>query len=576
MTEEERIEQERKRQQQEQADYSWLSWLNPFSYSFGTLLLFGIVAAGVYFFGFNDKGKQMLGELFEKLPDDWKSTLLGWGESLGLVPEGGKEMADFARANGVPTSELLSGGAEAILNKPDLMYNAMLEIPDTVLKLARNAPKDKADEKTTQQAMAAMRTIVSDTTKLATLLNSTNKANTYALLEAVSPIPMKAGALGTFVDKVGMKDGRPTSELQQVLLAVLDEKATETSRTEALMKFAQRDPGALAALLDGVDTTKDMDEAQRTQIESAKQQPKASLGPIMKIDANLRKHGTSIGAVAQAADSPEALVNMLLDRTQRTALFAGNAELIGQAMRGYEKQTQAALPALTNPAERSAAEAQLNFFRFMNTGSPDAQGTWRATNVRAINTLFTQIEGSAFSASHPKATRQVLTGMLELMTGNPGASKKLDSNLVAAFFADEKNAAAFGQFLATINPGRLPSTEGNDVRGLATALKKHWGTKDKGLRDILDSPSAVAFLLSGAGGSPIIINELSGVSRWIADAGNGWFGTPPVDIGDNLSTLGAIQQALISAGVEAAPKQSAAASGAQSPAAAIAGTRNGR
>ncbi len=539
------------RRLKQEADYSWLSWFNPLSYSFGGLLMMAIVGFGVYFLGFNDKGKKMLGDLFNGLSPEWQDTLLGWGESLGLVPEGSKDLADVARSQGVALGDALSAGTEIFL-KPELLYAAMLEKPDAVLKLAKS---DKKDEATTAKAMAAVRSIVSDPQKLATLLDAKNKANTYALLEARSPVPFKAGALGTFIDKVGLKDGKPTDELRDLLLAMLDEKADKTTRSAALLKFAQRDPAALATLLEGTDEAAITDPDLKKQVDTVKSQPKESLGAGMQIEANLNARGTSIGAVMTLVQTPSTLVKTMLNGSERDTIFEGNVDLIGNAMGGYEKQQAAELAKLTDPAARNAAEAQLSFYRFLNTGQKDAQGVNHAVNVAAIRDLFKAIESSPANKADPKRTEDVLVGMFGMLTGNEKDAKRLTADNVSTFFADEANARAFGTFFKTIKTGRLPSDKGKDLRGFVNALKNNWGDRTHGLNDVFDDRASVAKVLELVQNPPSAWPSFPGdwgLPEMINGAGTWFFWNvsgATKDMAENRGSIESISTALRNAGV---------------------------
>jgi hypothetical protein len=322
------------------------------------------------------------------------------------------------------------------------------------------------------------------------------------------------------------------------------------------MTFAQRNPQALAALLENVDSASITDETLRGTIDKVKSQPRESLGAGLKIEQNLRAQGTSIGAVMQLADSPQGLVDLLLDSKQRNALFKGNADLIGEAMFGYEKQAAEALPGITDPAQRSAAEAQLNFFRFLNTSAKQSEGPKQAVNVRAIYTLFEEIDGSAFSKSDPANTRKVLTGMLGMITGDKESAKLLTADNVSSFFANEKNAAAFSKFFATINPGRLSATSGNNLRGLVNELKKHWGNRQHGIADILDDRDSVVTMMELAKKPPQPFQSYAG--DWGLPMVLNWAGTEffwnihgaTKDMAENRESIEAITAALRNAGVQ--------------------------
>lgn len=550
VTDEMRERDAQRRLQDSQPDYSILSWLNPFSYSFGGLIMFGLVAFGVYFFGFSDKGKKLLGDLFDGLSPEWQDTLMGWGEKFGLVPEGAKDLADVGRKHGVELGDVMSGKVD-VFEMPDLMYDAMLEAPDAVLNLAQQNAKKKPDEQTTAKAMAAVRSIVSDPAKLATLLDSKNKANTYALLEALSPIPVQAGALGTFIDKVGLdKDGKPTAELSALLLAVLDEKADATSRSAALKKFGQRNPAALADLLAGIDTSAIADDKMKADLEAAKAVPKESLDSAMKLEERLTERGTSIGAVVKMADSPESLVKFMLDDTQRGNLFNGNTGLIAQTIAGYEKELAAKLPGIKDPAKRDEAETTLNFYRFLNTGEKG-----KAVNIEAIHELFRAVDGSAYSKANPKRTENVLVGMFGMLTGDEAAAKKMHAAEVAQFFADPTNAQAFTRFFNKINPNRLSNGKGENLRGFVAALKKHWGDRTHGLADVFDDQQSITKILElvqnppqawtsfpGDWGIPNMVNKAGEWVFWNVSGAT-------KDMADNRDSIEAISTALRDAGV---------------------------
>lgn len=240
------------RQAAEQAGSSLLSWLNPFSYGIGTWLIVSILGfVGYSAISGKEGGGGLLSKLFDMLPESWQKSLAG--TFSGVDGDAAVALRAIAKRHGV------DGLSTKDYLQPAILFDAMVEQPQALLKVAQGMKPGSGDEKLTKQAMDAVRQIVNDPEKLSSLLSDQNKANTYVLLETLSPIALKTGALGKFIDATAKRDGKVDPAFVQLLNSVLTEGSlSERIKPQEVSTFFSR-PGnakAFGELLRSIDDTK--------------------------------------------------------------------------------------------------------------------------------------------------------------------------------------------------------------------------------------------------------------------------------------------------------------------------------
>ncbi len=248
-TEEMRVQ----REAVQQVGSSVLSWLNPFSYSWTTWILVGILGFVGYSALSKGDGKSggFLSKLLDMLPEGVQEWIAGTASGVdGKAALALRKIAQRDGEDGLQTTDYL---------KPTTLFNAMVEQPQALLKVAQEMKPGEGDEKITKQAMAAVRQLVNDPEKLATLLDDKHKANTYALLETLSPVPLKAGALGKFIDATAKRDGKVDPAFVQLLNTLLtDGSLSDRIKPQEVSTFFSRKGNAEAfgTLLKSVDEGK--------------------------------------------------------------------------------------------------------------------------------------------------------------------------------------------------------------------------------------------------------------------------------------------------------------------------------
>lgn len=554
MTERETDSERRTREQREAAERAGqglLSWLNPFNWGFSSLLMLGLVGGAMYFFGATDRGRAMIGQFFEGLSPEWQQRLAGWGANLGLLPQGvsetisadpaaaGRAMA-IAREHGVS----ITGGVDGYL-QPDLMFALMTREPGFVLSLARNLPRTGEQSETTQRAMAAVRQIVNDPAKLTTLLSMQHKANTYALLEVLSPIPFAPGTLGRFIDTAGLRNGQPTAEFRQFLGAMLDENSS--NRVGPMLTFLRGvNPAALRALLDPVNLESITDPRLREQVQGLKTlvANPTTMGVALDIDNSLRERGSSLDTILPQVSTVNGMVTFMLNPQNRDVIrpHRGRLGVMAEQMAN----------SLENTPQNASQRMFLNFIgtRQRINGQPD-----QAVNVTALVNFFDRIGGNAHNqGANAERTRTVLAGMLGMMTGDNEAAAGLTPQNMAQFFANDGNAEAFRLLLSEMRETHLP----DNLKNLVGGLREHWGTRQGGIVDVLDDSQNITYLLQqmrnptprglvqrvvGDEGMAWLSSSLPTAATWVSDA--------PYDVAENADHLLALRNLLQAGGFTA-------------------------
>lgn len=532
----------RQRRQQAEDTQSWLSWgMNKFS-SMGGIFMLGVLLFGAYFLMGTDKGREMVGNvanwLVEKFPG-----LAGMAGKLGLLPEGvsdavAADPAAAGRAAAIVQEHggKVSDGAKAFL-QPDVLYDLMTKEPGLVRNIAAKLPKGgTAEDATTKLAMASVRSIINDPARVRTLLSAQHKANTYALLESLSPVPVTPGALGAFIEKTGFVNGQMSPEFLKFLNDMLSDN--QKTRNDALVNFAAKNPGAVDQLLGHIEEGKLTDPELRTTVQGLKNLTPGARRAGLAVEANLRQAGTSTDEIFGAFGTVDGIAAMMLNRDMRAKL-APNIDNIGRLAWAQAPKVEGDMRAL---------------YQFLGTARTE-NGVKHAVNIEAMVGLFNDLGSNPGNqGAHEGRTRAVVTGMLGLMTGDQKAANRLNADNISQFFGDPKNVQAFAKFFKTLNPGMLPQDKGHDLRGLVTTLKANWPA----MADILDDKASVQALLEKArdpkSGSARPISEMWGVTKFLVTKTSvGRLYDVTQDIADNFEALGKLQKALSDAGVTPTP-----------------------
>lgn len=535
------------RQQAEQVGNGLLSWLNPFNWGFGGLLLVGLVGFGLYFFGATDRGREMIGNFFNGLSPEWQQRLAGWGASLGLLPEGltgesATALMAIGRRHGV------TGFNVDDYLQPDILFEAMTTQPQAVLSIARGLPRGgNTPSPTTQRAMGAVRAILNNSERLNTLLNSTNRANTYALLDTLSPVPFAPGALGTFIDAVGLQaNGQVKPEFARFLTNMLNDNETQRNAalTEYLNQVAQTNASALQGLVRSVNLAEVSNVRLRGQLETLQglATNATSMQTSLGIADNLRRQGTSAETLLAEASTITGVVN-IMTTPEKLALLEPNLQRFG-------------ILANTQASQAPVSSPQRMILDFFGTGQNVDGRRGVAVNVQALHTFFKTVAQDPQNRSHIQRTREVMSGMMVMMGFQPSEGENippLNPQQVAAFFRNEANVRAFDTLLHQINPGRLP--EG--MRTAIAGLRDNWAPRggndtsymDNGLAEVFGSPRSVEYLMTHRGGGSSLSFLPNGIESWIGSIMPTTISGLPAIIRENTSYLIEVRDALANAGV---------------------------
>lgn len=533
----------------EQAQQGLLSWLNPFNWGMGGLLLMGLIGFGLYYFGFTDRGREMLGNFFNGLSPEWQERLSGLASTLGLLPDGldgqsATALMAIARRHGV------TGFSTEAYLQPDIIYDALIEQPQAVLSMARGLPRggNGAPNETTRRAMDAVRAIVNNPERMATLLSPTHRANTFALLDTLSPVPFAPGALGTFITAVGLdSNGRPKPEFLAFINGALN--PDETQRNAAMLTYlgqiAESNPQALQALARSTQIDQITDPRIRAMMQGMQsltgspESVRAGVG----VATDLQRQGSSVESLLTEASTITGLVT-IMTTPEKLALLTPNLQRFG---------------VLANSARGTAAEnsPQRVILDFFSTGQTIDGQRGVAVNVRALHTFFTSVAQDPANRANIGEVRDVMRGMMVMMgfpTSDGETIPPLNAQQVARFFRNEANVRAFDTLLQQINPDRLPQ----GMREAIGQLRTNWAPRgngdnsymDNGLAEVFASPRSIEYLLNpenrGSGWSDYIPNAVeSFFARWTPTSISGL----PQAIRDNSDYLIAVRDALANAGV---------------------------
>lgn len=529
-------EEARRKREQEDAQKQMLAQMS--QGGFGGImgwLVVGLVLVAGFMFAKSDTGKEMLGDLTgwlaKKFPDLAKY----------LAPE---DVQQAEEKNPGALSELMEMAEKAGANPakpfddpekaPEVLFRAM-QGEKTNGFLRDMALQNKGGQATeqSQKVMAAVKTLLSDQTKIAALLVPGQRERTFAILEAASPIPFPAGRLSAFITKVGLTaDGKPTPLLNQLVTGLTGDSAQQTQAMLQLVK--QVDQPTMKALLDGVDTAAIADPALRSAIQQAQALSgnAATYGQVQQLAGSVAqdkltgflgtftdgKFGDSLSMLARDAELRTAFAKLdtskLPGELGKGAAFIKTAtprelELVGRIETRFNDAghsfiatisttpqgvTKEAAPMvnmlnqLLNPTTRrlfrdgktSYDLAALMNERAAHTNDPKARsflrfmGTMQGSNPENMNLLLSFAEKIAQepeNKANGARTQRVLLGVIGMATGEPSLAEKMKPEELSAFIKNANNRALIGSLFNKLDPAALDKPE----REALIALRQHWG-----------------------------------------------------------------------------------------------------
>ena len=526
MEPEENSSQRMQRQMVQEAQQSFFSMLNLFNWGIGTLLLIGLLGGGAYFLGKSQQEGSWLSGLFNMLPESWQSKLAEWfgpKELEGLSDDERSRLLGHVRAVGGDISDPVSD---------KLIFRLLTEDPALVEKLASENGTGTPDAKVTE----AVRAIVNDPSRLATLLSDKHRSGIFAILDATGKVPLPAGKLQALVEQYGMTDkaaGTLKPAFQTLLTSMVsaDTAAIATALPAALKEVPDT---ALAQIVREIDLNKIPDGAAKEAITAMKANPEAA-GSMKRVGTQLQEKGLNPATLMGDLNTLDKQVKFLLTPANREALrpVIGDIAGLARSMAGAE----------TDPDKKL-------FLGFMGTHARTADGKVSAVNARATLALFDTLGSRGNLGNNTPQTFNVITGMMGLITGDKETAARLTPENMSRFFSNRENANAFGQFLKSINNAALKPEQ----RQVLAALRTHWGNNDHGIVDLLDDAATLRVLFKardeGGKSSTTVLDEMNGFTTWLAR--KTWVGNMydvTQDMADNWDSLASLQRALINAGV---------------------------
>lgn len=576
--EEARAKKEREEAERQQQMRGWMDMLNPFSggFSFVNLLMFAALAFGVYWTATTDKGKELFGDISSKL-GEWFSGAKDWFASTfpdlaaNFAPEevqkaeannpgATKQMMQIANELGVSATAPFDDADKA----PEVLFRALTNpLTGNYLRdIVREGKGKSVDPAMQNKVLGAASRMLADPQKLKALLAPGQRANTFALLEAASPIPFAPGRLGAFITKIGIDPhtGEPTALLNQTIQALLDDDTT--ARTQALKNLLTRiDQPTAKALFEGIDTAQVPAEYRGliTQAQGATKdaqtyaqaQALAQAAPNGVLDklaaANANGPAGLLSLVAQDKETRDFLrsdamakapfsasevqaIRFIRESSDReiTALSrvenhfaaqgasfmpliqdltrpqAGNkpassatmADRVVDLMLDPQKRglfmdggvTRELATIITEESNKpTVAAAQRPYMRFL--GHVEGGQAW---NLNLTLKLAQRVGDNPANRQNPHATRNVLSGLIGLMTGDTKLAARLRTDQLAAFMKAPGNAETIGAYLRSLKVDDLPPEQQKAVRTLA----QHWGNANEGLAEVLADDASIRTIVA--------------------------------------------------------------------------------
>lgn len=513
-----------------------------------TWIMVGLVLLGGFMFAKSDTGKEMLGSLTNWLAEKFPGLASYFAptelkEAAKDDPEAIGRLTAIAKEEGIALTDVAGTMNE------QFAFRLLRDEAPLVQKLAA---QNKGGEPSEMSAavLKSVKSVLADPAKLATLLDASHRANTFAILEAASPIAFPAGRLSAFITKVGLTpDGKPTPVMNQLITGLTGDSIQQT---QALLQLVQKvDQPTMKALLTGVDASQVADPALRSALVQAQQLSgnAATYGQVQQLAGAVApdklagfmatlgdgKYGDSISLLARdgelrtafaklnAVTLPEPLrsgASFMKTATARELELVGRIETrfnaadrsfidtISHTPSGISKEAAPMVNMvnqLLNPDTRrlfrdsktSYDLAALLNERASHTKDPKARmfqrfmGTMHGTNPENLNLVLSFAEKIAQQPENQKngaRTQRVLLGIMGVAGGEPSLAKLLNPDELSAFMGNPVNRALIGSLLNRLDPAALDAPQ----REALTALRTHWGA----LADTLASGKDAAFLLT--------------------------------------------------------------------------------
>ena len=554
------------------------------SFGFGTILTLAVIFIGGYFLAKSDWGKELLNNLVGNLSPEWQAKIGGFLQMIGIDGVASSAMYDYAESmTAEQAREQMDGKVPAeianILAADDAtwkrvvghlreaganmldpisersIFQLMTREPQMVQQMLRAMPRDGGNAEGREKIMAAVRSMVGNPQMLSTLLSTEHRANTFAALEAVSPIPFQPGRLQRFIETTGLKDGQPTAQLTSLMNAMLgnDQAAMTQAGVDFLKASSAKD---IHQLFQGVNPNTVPEGMLRDMVIAAKHEGNLqalmtltnTLGQEKMTQLSTALNGGDVGNALRTIQADPAMLNALTtfarssEISQLPAAWREAVELLRAGPQAVQtvsalgvETVQAWQQAVTGgnpnlPADQMAsnfvltalnpdvrasltqnnglahigrfAQAQAKettgderrLYTFLGT-TATRDGKERFVNIGAMHMLTKAVGENPDNFSTPErtaATTKVVDGLVRyVVSGQASALKDVTAKDFAQFFGSPTNMGAFRSFLNKIDTRAL---EPGHQKLIAT-LKTHWGGPNDGIAEVLgDKETATLFL----------------------------------------------------------------------------------
>lgn len=555
------------------------------SFGLGTMLTLAVILIGGYFLAKSDSGKEFLNDLVGNLSPEWQAKIGGFLQMIGLdgIASGamydyaesmtaqqareqmdGKvpaEVANILAADDATWRRVVGHLREAQANMLDpisdrTIYQLMTREPQMVQQILRAMPRDGGNAESREKIMGAVRGIVSNPQMLGTLLSTEHRANTFAALEALSPIPFQPGRLQRFIETTGMQNGQPTPQLTSLMNAMLG--SDTAAMTQGLAEFLRGTRAQdIHQLFQGVNPASVPEGMLRDVVVTAKHE--GNLQAMLTLSNALGQEKlTQLSTLIGAGNQAELLRTLQADPAMMQALtsFARSTEISQlppawqqpvQLLRGGSTTIEAvnalgtdniqrwqqtiAGPNGNLPADQQASNFALMMLntderqtmlnnrglmhigRMMQAQAREATGDERAlyqflgTTVQRngrevfanIATLYTFTDAVAKnpdnfgSPARATATNKVVDGLVRYLVSHDAAAlRDVNATDFSNFFRSPRNHAAFSMLLNRLDTRALEPQH----RALIQSLKTHWGNTQDGIAEVLADPETAGLFLN--------------------------------------------------------------------------------